>query len=308
MLLALGAERAGDALHSFKRALELKPDDTQALADMSIAFRLLGDLDGEFKALASQLKLQTDNAEVWLRLGAVEFKRGRTRKALVCFEKVLQLDADSVSALLQKALVLANLEEWKDAISSAKAATKLEEENVDTWRILGDVYLKAGKHRSAMKSFEKAAKIDPEDAYIPIAMGMTAFESDNLKDAARYFRKALVREPKNKTALVNLGMVYMNLEDWQNARNTWEQVITLIRNNPDIFDAYAVSLVRLDDFCEAQDAWEKARKLYKKKRDSSNAKRVTELGKAARINCSRMKKALREQKELERQQRRHRGR
>ncbi len=307
MLLALGRDRAHDALKAFKTALELKPDDTDALADMAVALRILGDLEGEFKTLASLLKFKPEMSEIWLRLGAVEFKRGRVKKALMCFNRVLELDSKSVSALLQRALVQAELEDWNAAIKSAKDATKLDEENIDTWRILGDVYLKAGKYRSAMKSFERAAKIDPEDAYIPIAMGMTAFESNHLKDAARHFRRALVRDAKNTTALVNLGLVYMKLEDWTNAMKTWEQVVLLIKNNPDIHDAHAVSMVHLDDFCGAHEAWEKARKLYKKRGDSSNASRVTDLGRAARMNCSKMKKAIREQKEKERQQRKQRG-
>ena len=308
MLLALGKDRAADALQSFKKALKLNPNDTQALADMSIALRLLGDLDGEFNTLASLIKIEPNNAEIWLRLGAVEFKRGRVEKALMCFDKVLQMDKESVSALLQRALVLAKLEQWNDAIKSAKTATKLDEENVETWRILGDIYLKAGEHRSAMKSFEKAAKIDPEDAYIPIAMGMTAFESNRLNDAAKHFRRALVRDQNNVTALVNLGLVYMRLEEWESASKTWEHVVGHVKNNPDIYDAQAAALAHLDDFCGAQDAWESARKLYKKLGDKSNTRRVTELWKAARMNCSRLKKAIREQKEIDRLQRRHRGR
>ena len=89
----------------------------------------------------------------------------------------------------------------------------------------------------------------------------------------------------------------MELEEWSEAVNAWERFTSLVRNDPDSFDALATAYARLDDFCGATEAWEKARKLYKKKGDTKESARVTNLGRAARVNCSRQKKAARAQKE-----------
>ncbi|MHA1882240.1 MAG: tetratricopeptide repeat protein, partial [Candidatus Thorarchaeota archaeon] len=117
------------------------------------------------------------------------------------------------------------------------------------------------------------------------------------REAMKHFERAIIRHKKFTRAYRNLGFVSMELEEWDKAIQAWESFTSLVRNDPDAFDILATAYARTDDFCSASDAWEKARKLYKKKKDAKESSRVTELGRAARINCSRQKKAFRAQKE-----------
>jgi hypothetical protein len=96
----------------------------------------------------------------------------------------------------------------------------------------------------------------------------------------------------------------MELEDWPEAAKALESYTSYEKNDSDMFDALATAYARMDDFCPAFEAWEKARKLYKKAGNDAEAERVTSLGRAARINCNRQKKAAKEQREQEKLQRR----
>ena len=58
VLLAIGPEKANDALKSFDTALRLKPDDTEALRDKAQALRVLGRAQEEiacYERLSEQL-------------------------------------------------------------------------------------------------------------------------------------------------------------------------------------------------------------------------------------------------------------
>ncbi|MFX0056224.1 MAG: tetratricopeptide repeat protein, partial [Candidatus Hermodarchaeota archaeon] len=172
-------------------------------------------------------------------------------------------------------------------------------DDIETWRVLADVNIRYGKQRAAMKALKKASEIDPSDASVENTMGMVEFKAGRLKDAAAHFRRALVRDKKHTTALRNLGFVQMDLEDWSEANKTWDRLTAIVQDDPQVFDAKATTSARLEDFCSASEAWEQARRLYKKRGDGREAKRVAELGRAARINCSRQKKAARAERERE---------
>jgi multidrug resistance efflux pump len=96
----------------------------------------------------------------------------------------------------------------------------------------------------------------------------------------------------------------MELEKWEEASIAWNRVTALSRSNPDIFDAQAVTYARLGDFCSAFEAWDRARKLYRKQGNEKEVERVRNLGRAARINCARQKKAAKAQREKEKSTRR----
>jgi hypothetical protein len=91
----------------------------------------------------------------------------------------------------------------------------------------------------------------------------------------------------------------MELEDWNDAVDAWTRLTRYVWDDPDIFDAQAIALARINDFCGAHKSWENARKFYKKRGDEKESSRVTELGRAARINCSRLKKIEKAQREHE---------
>jgi tetratricopeptide (TPR) repeat protein len=239
-------------------------------------------------------------------LGDIEFGMKKYRKAIKTYDRALALDSELPRALLHRAISLAMIEDWKEAVKSAEAATKLVPEDAGAWRTLGDVNLRAGKHKAAMKALKKASEIDPEDASTRNTMGMIAYRDGKLKEAVKHFRAALIRDKNHISALRNLGFTYMEQEDWAEAAKIWDRLEKLIKNDPDLYDVQATNYARLDDFCGASEAWEKARKLYKKKGKKKDAARVTELGRAARINCGRQKKAARAEREHEKATRRRR--
>ncbi|MDF1538224.1 MAG: tetratricopeptide repeat protein [Candidatus Thorarchaeota archaeon] len=306
VLLSLGIDKAPESLKSFDTALKLKPNDIDALRDKAVALRALNRGPEEMKCLQAIVDTAPEEVHAWVRIGDIHLEEGQFSKADSAYTKVLEIDSQNVRAYIHQAIALSMQEKWTNAVKSAETACKLSPDNIEAWRVLGDVNLRAGKNRSAMKALKKASSIDPTDAQVENTMGMLQYTIGNLKDATRHFKRAIIRDKKNRRAYRNLALVSMELKDWLEAVGAWEKFIRFEKRDPDAYDALATSLARVDDFCGAAEAWEKARKTFKQKDKAKDASRVTELGRAAKINCSRMKKALREQKELERATRRRR--
>lgn len=306
VLLSLGLDKAPESLKSFDTALKLKPNDLDALRDKAVALRALSRGSEEMKCLQAIVDTAPEEVRAWVRIGDIHLEDGQFSEADLAYKKVLELDQQNIRALIHQAIALSMQKKWKEAIKSAETACKLSPDDVEAWKVLGDVNLKAGKNKSAMKALKKASAIDPTDAQVENTMGMLQYKIGNLNDATKHFKRAIIRDKKNRIAFRNLAFVSMELEDWHEAVGAWEKFIRYEKKDPDAYDALAISMARIDDFCGAAEAWEKARKSYKQKDKQKDASRVAELGRAAKINCSRQKKALREQKELDRATRRRR--
>ncbi|MHA1906761.1 MAG: tetratricopeptide repeat protein [Candidatus Thorarchaeota archaeon] len=299
VLLSLGIDKAHEALKSFDTALRLKPNDVDALRDKAVALRALNRGPEEMQCLRALVDESPEEWRAWLRIGDINLEAGEFKKADIAYQKVLAFEAENVPVLVHRAIALSMMNESKEAIKSAETACKLKPEDIEAWRVLADVNLKAEKFKAAMKALKKASAIDPSDPNVENTMGMIEYKAGHPKDAVKHFKRAIVRDKKSKRALRNLALVAMELENWEEAKTSWERFTRLIKDDPDAFDGLATTYARLDDFCSAYDAWEKSRKLYKKHDSNEDLARVTELGRAARINCNRQKKAYRAQKEQE---------
>ncbi len=304
VLLALGPEKASEALQSFESALNQTPDDIDILRDKAAALHALGRTEDELSCYRRMSELAAHEWGVWIRIGDIELELGKFDLAITSYNKAIEIKDDLVPAFVRRAIALAMVERWNDAIKSAETATKLDPENSEAWLIRGDVHLKAGKHKSAMKALKKASELDPEDATVENTMGMVSYKDGKLKEAVKHLRRALIRKKNYPAAMRNLGFVLMELEDWEEAAKAFSGYTLLVKNDPDMFDAKATAYARLDDFCTAEEAWERARKLYKKAGNVAEVERVIALGRAARINCSKQKKADKEHREREKSQRR----
>jgi tetratricopeptide (TPR) repeat protein len=304
VLLALGPEKGNDALKSFESALKLMPDDVQILHDKAAALHAMGRTEEELACVRKISELAQNEWGIWIRIGDIELELGHFEIAIKNYDKALGLKDDLAPAHIRRAIAFGMLEQWKEAIKSAETATNLDPENAEAWLIRGDVNLRAGKHNSAMKALKKASELDPEDASVENTMGMVAYNDGKIQDAVTHLRRAIIRKKEYPSALRNLGFILMELEDWTEAIIIFERYTSIVKNDPDLFDAIATAYARMDNFCSAFDAWERARKLYKKAGDDVEAERVSALGRAARINCNRMKKAEKEQHEREKSQRR----
>lgn len=299
VLLTLGPEKASEALKSFDRALELKPDEIDTLRDKAFALRASGRAEDELEIYTKMSQLDKEDCNIWLRLGDLQLEVGDFRSAISSYGISIEIKDDLVAAYVRRAIALALDEQFGPALKSAETATKLDPDNPETWLIRGDVNLRAGKHKAAMKSLKKASELDPTDASVENTMGMVSYKDGRLGDAAKHLRRAIIRRKKYPTAIRNLGLILMEQEKWEEASKVFTDLTAIVKNDPDAFDAKATAFARLDDFCNAEEAWEKARKLYKKIGEKKEAERVSVLGRAARINCHRIKKATKAARDKE---------
>ena len=82
---------------SYRRAIKLKPDHTEAHYNLGIVLKDLGKLQESELSYRRAIKLKPDHAEAYLNLGNILRNLGKLKEAKKCAEKVMSLRSWSIS-------------------------------------------------------------------------------------------------------------------------------------------------------------------------------------------------------------------
>lgn len=87
-------ERYSEAIEALNRAIALKPDHYQAHNNLAAAYKLHGDLDGAIEHYRRAIALNPEVAEIHNNLGAALFERKEADEAFACFRRAIVLKPD----------------------------------------------------------------------------------------------------------------------------------------------------------------------------------------------------------------------
>ena len=87
-----------EAVASYRRALELKPDFVEAHSNLGNALREQGRLDDAVACYRRALELKPDYANAHCNLGLALQNQGKLTESLACYRRAVELDPDFVIA------------------------------------------------------------------------------------------------------------------------------------------------------------------------------------------------------------------
>jgi tetratricopeptide (TPR) repeat protein len=87
-----------DAINTFKKVLEMKPDNTIAIINISNTYILLGKLDEAEEFILNRLDLLAPDSQIYLNLGRIKNSKKEYDEAVNYFDKCVELNPSSASA------------------------------------------------------------------------------------------------------------------------------------------------------------------------------------------------------------------
>lgn len=121
--------------------------------------------------------------------------------------RALQEHPDNVALLRVAGRAGAELGD-DDAIAHLERAVKLEPENADAWRDLGEVLLFEHRLDEASKAFRQAVELRPNDVAALVQLAHTAYASGDPEHAIGAIRQAVERDPQSLGARRALLEIY----------------------------------------------------------------------------------------------------
>ncbi len=261
-LLAAGNARA--AADSYRRALQLVPNDAQMHYNLSLALDRLGETNAEVKELRRaveldpnlavghnqlglialgaghqeeaehelKLALQIDPklAEALNNLGVLYTQQGKDSEAAPLFQQATQFDPSYSRAYVNLGLTLARHGRYDDAEKQFHAALQADPNDASAFGALGMLQAKTGRSQDAIASFRKSVELQPNSAEAHLNLGIALVDGYDRVGGLKEFQEAARLDPKSAAAHLNLGRFYFEASKYNEARKELEAAIALQPN------------------------------------------------------------------------------
>ncbi|MEE1921400.1 tetratricopeptide repeat protein [Pseudomonas sp. 148P] len=175
--LQLNAEPA-QALASFEQALQLQPNDPQALELVAKAAQKLGDADRAEQLASRALDLVPDFGPAHHRLATLYFEKGRFEPALRHIDRALAQQPDNCRLLSRKGLILNRLDRHGEAIAVFTTLIRREPADYSHWNNLANLYKDIGKLDLADEHYRKAIDLAGRKDVLPYSNRLTTLHYD----------------------------------------------------------------------------------------------------------------------------------
>ena len=131
-----GASNAGlmqfdDAIESYKKALEIKPDYPEAYYNMGIALKNQGNLDAAIDNYKKALDLKPNYVEAYFNMGNILKDKGDFEAAIESYNNALEIDPDYVEVNNNLGIAFKDKGDFEAAIDSLNKALEINSDYVE---------------------------------------------------------------------------------------------------------------------------------------------------------------------------------
>ncbi len=185
--LAQGAlEEANSAAGT---AIQLAPEDAEAVLIRGLALQATGQTDEALDDLTTATELNPTNREAWLRRGALLVALGRPAEAIPNHQREVGLapnDPDAWLRLGTAQFLAGDIE----AETNIRHALQLDPSNASAWLNLGILLRRERRYPDAIEALNTALASLPEDAGAWYQKALTLKAMHHRRDALKAWRRA----------------------------------------------------------------------------------------------------------------------
>jgi protein O-GlcNAc transferase len=154
--------RLDEAIVSFRRAVQDKPDWAQAHLNLGIALQEHGRLDEAMASYRRALELEPDFVEAYINLGNAFQDQGNLDDAVACFRRALELRPDFAEVHYNLGNALKNQGKLDDAVACYRRTLELEPDYAEAQMTLGNAFKDQGNLDEALACYHRALELKPD--------------------------------------------------------------------------------------------------------------------------------------------------
>src|SRR5437667_4409401 len=235
--------------------LAANPNDDQALSSRAIARIRLGRYHEAFEDARRAVSLKPADSDYQANLGYVLWKLGRPEEAINAERTALKLNPKNTTAHYQLGRFLLRLGQQKDlneAVGELRKALELDPRQYEVRFELIGAYRELGNLAEAAAQLDVLQVSRPTDPRVFYVTGLLDTDRTDLNSALKNFNEAITRDPTMFAAWQDLGLAYMKANRWTDAMNAFAE---LVRRQPNSVEAayfHALALYNSDKTSEAE--------------------------------------------------------
>ncbi|MFM7907517.1 MAG: tetratricopeptide repeat protein, partial [Microcystis sp.] len=191
------------AIASYDRALEIKPDYPEAWNGRGVALHNLGRFEEAIASYDRALEIKPDYHQAWNNRGFALDDLGRFEQAIASYDRALEIKPDYHEAWNNRGCALGNLGRYAEAIASFDRALEIKPDLHQAWYNRGIALGNLGRFEDAIASFDRALEIKPDDHYAWNNRGVALGNLVRFEDAIASYDQALEIKPDYPDAWYN---------------------------------------------------------------------------------------------------------
>lgn len=221
-------ERHNDALASFKRSIELIPNEERAYFDRFISYMKLGDDRMAIEDLRQVTKFMPFFGPARRHLGYLFARQGQVDEAIREFETALELMPSRMPTLYPMMFPLyLRKGDFQRAIEVGEFIREDRGNDPKFLFGLGNAYVAARRYQEARAVFEQIIKIDPGITLAHTNLAVTLLNMNEIEPALRELDTALRQDPESAPSWYNLAIAHAFRKDEAGARKALAKAISL---------------------------------------------------------------------------------
>lgn len=266
---------------------------------MAVMYEDLGDIDRAIQEYKKALKADYKNSVIHLNLASSYIKNNNISKAIEELSLSAKFDPEAVEPHAVLALLYSSQNKLKLATGeyevALKNASKLQPQNIDIYKSLGEIYIQQKKFKDAENTYRLILDLSPGDSEAHFYLAniydelknrdaaivelkkalelkpdyhealnylgyLYVEENKNLDQAEIMIKKALEMEPNNGAYVDSLGWFYFKQGKFKEAIKELERASSLLEDTA-IYDHLGDTYLKIDDIENAKLNWQKSLKL-----------------------------------------------
>jgi protein O-GlcNAc transferase len=196
--------RAHDAMGHFRAAIRINPDIAALHYNLGNSLKDLGQRDDAVASYRRALEINPDIAVAHCNLGGVLADLGNADEAVASYRRSLEIDPGAAITHLNLGNSLKELRQLDEAVASYLRALEIDPGCVDAHTNIGDIQKDLGQLHDAVASQRRALQINPASAAAHNNLGNALKDLGRFDDAIASYRKALEFDPGFAVAHSNL--------------------------------------------------------------------------------------------------------
>ena len=200
----------------------------------------------------------------WLNKGVVLRKLGREKEALACYDKAIEINPNSAQAWYNRGLAQQNQESLEDALASYERALDLNPLHDAAWLNKGVILRKLLRSREAVECYDKVLTLNPRSAVAWYNKGYALRQMGRVQDELACYEKTLSIDPSYSEAWLNRGVALRKQNRVIEALACYNKVLELQPKHPDAWYNKGMVLRKMGQAREAREAFQKAAALNPK--------------------------------------------
>lgn len=216
-------KRLDEALESYDRAAELRPDDPLILNSRGSVLRELNQFADALDDFDAAIGLKPDFTEAFNNRGNTLKDLERHTEALADYDKAIALKPDNADAYNNRGNLHKDLEQFEQALADYDKAIALKPDYAEAIYNRGTTLFELRRLDEALADFDRAIALKPDYSGSLYNRATTLMSLGRIDDALRELAKVIALEPDHANAFWNRGLCNLLLGRYREGWTDYER-------------------------------------------------------------------------------------